>query len=228
MSDQMLSAGIYSIGEAARLVNVHPARLRGWVCGHADTSMKPLILRDLPIIDHQIALSFVNLIEARFIAAFANHGVSIQSIRTMAEEAERVLGQPHAFARNAMFQTDGRKIYLASAKKTQDKKMYDLKTHNWAMPQILEDGLKTGIEFAISGLANIWYPRKNVAPSVAVSPRVAFGKPALRASGVPTIAIADALIAEENNYENVARWFGLTVDQVKQAQKFEESIRTVH
>ncbi len=231
MSVQLLTAGIYSIAEAARLVNIHPARLRAWICGHSDGSMRPLIKRDLPIIDHQIALSFVNLIEARFIAAFARYGISIQSIRVMAEEAERYFGEPHPFAKSAMFKTDGQKIYLASGKRTKDPKMYDLKTRNYAMPQVLSEGLKNDVEFAVGGLANVWYPRKAVAPSVTVSARVAFGKPVLKASGVPTIAITDALAAEDNDFGNVARWFGLTVDQVKQAQRFEVSIkgaRTVH
>ena len=226
MNTSLLSSGIYTIPEAARLIDVHPARLRWWVCPNDDS--RPLIKRDLPVVDHQIALSFVNLIEARFIAAFAGRGVHVRSIRVMAEEAEQMLGTEHPFAKNGMFRTDGRKIYLATGKRTRDPKLYDLKTRNWAMPKILEDRLKMGVEFSASGLANVWYPRKKIAPSVSVSPVVAFGQPKLHASGVPTIAIRDALIAEEMNFGNVARWFEISVDQVKQACRFEESIRTVH
>lgn len=228
MTASMLSSGIYSIPDASRLIGVHAARLRWWVCGRAGDNVRPLIKRDLPMVGHQIALSFVNLIEARFIAAFAAHGVHVRSIRVMAEEAEQMLGTEHPFARDGMFHTDGQKIYLATAKRTRDPKLYDLKAHNWAMHPIMADGLKTNVEFSANGLARVWYPRKSLAPSVSVSPVVAFGQPALRASGVPTIAIHDALQAEEGNYGNVARWFGLTVDQVKQAEKFEASIRTLH
>lgn len=228
MNASLLSTGIYSIPQAARLINVHPARLRAWVCGHPGRGIKPLIKRDLPQLDHQIALSFVNLIETRFVAAFAHHGVSVRSIRDMAEEAEQVLGQAHPFARNGMFQTDGHRIYLATAKRTKDPKMYDLKSRNWAMPTVLKEGLKAGVEFSVSGLADVWYPRKKIAPSVLVSPRVSFGQPVLKGSGVPTIAIYDAVRAEGGHYGNVARWFGLTVDQVKQAEKFEESTRNLN
>jgi hypothetical protein len=228
MSTTLLSSGIYSISEASRLLRIHPARLRWWVCGHPSDGSRPLIKRDLPIVDHQIALSFVNLIEARFVATFASHGVHVRSIRVMAEEAQQMLGTEHPFARDGMFKTDGRKIYLATAKRTKDPKMYDLKTRNWAMPQVIADGLKDGIEFSTTGLARVWYPRRTAAPSVSVSPVVAFGQPALHASGIPTIAIRDALLAEEMNFGNVARWFEITVDQVKQAEKFEASIRTLH
>jgi len=229
MNTSLLSSGIYSIPDAARLIGVHAARLRWWVCGGgAGDYSRPLIKRDLPVVDHQIALSFVNLIEARFIAAFASHGVHVRSIRIMAEEAQQMLGTEHPFAKDGMFRTDGKKIYLATVKRTKDRKLYDLKTRNWAMPQILAQGLKTGVEFSVNGLARTWYPRKTIAPSVSVSPVVAFGQPALHNSGVPTVAIHDALLAEEMDYGNVARWFEITVDQVKQAEKFEASIRTVH
>jgi hypothetical protein len=228
MSTSLLTSGIYSIPDASRLIGVHPARLRWWVCGRPGDAARPLIKRDLPVVDHQIALSFVNLIEARFIAAFASHGVSVRAIRVMAEEAEQMLGTEHPFARDGMFRTDGRKIYLATVKRTKDPKLYDLKTRNWAMPQVLANGLKTGVEFSTKGLARVWYPRKSIAPSVSVSPVVAFGQPALHANGIPTIAIHDALLAEGMNYGNVARWFEISVAQVKQAEKFEASIRTVH
>jgi uncharacterized protein (DUF433 family) len=224
----LLASGIYSIPQAARLIGVHHTRLRSWVCGYPAFGTAPLIKRDLPMVDHQIALSFVNLIEARFIATFASHGVNVRSIRVMAEEAQEMLGTDHPFARDGMFKTDGRTIYLATYKRTKDPKMYNLKNRNWAIPQVIADGLKAGIEFSTTGLARVWYPRKKVAPSVAVSPSVAFGQPALHASGIPTIAIHDALIAEEMNYGNVARWFDVTIEQVKQAAKFEAHIRTVH
>jgi len=228
MNTELLSKGIYSIPDASRLIGVHHARLRWWVCGALDGSTRPLIKRDLPVVDHQIALSFVNLIEARFIAAFANHGVHVRSIRVMAEEAQQMLGTEHPFAHDGMFRTDGRKIYLATTKKTNDPKLYDLKTRNWGMYSVLEDGLKKGVEFSTRGLARIWYPRKEIAPSVSVAPIVAFGQPALHSSGIPTIAILDALRAENGNYGNVARWFDITTDQVKQAVKFEASIKTLH
>jgi uncharacterized protein (DUF433 family) len=228
MNTSLLSSGIYSIPEASRLIGVHPARLRWWICGRPSDDARPLIKRDLPVVDHQIALSFVNLIEARFIAAFASHGVHVRSIRIMAEEAQQMLGTEHPFARDGMFRTDGKKIYLATVRRTKDPKLYDLKTRNWAMPQVLAEGLKTGVEFGVTGLARVWYPRKALAPSVSVSPVVAFGQPALHASGIPTVAIRDAVLAEEMNYGNVARWFDITVDQVNQAVKFETSIKTLH
>jgi uncharacterized protein (DUF433 family) len=146
----------------------------------------------------------------------------------MAEEAEQMLGTEHPFARDGMFKTDGRTIYVATYKRTKDPKMYDLKSRNWAMAQVIQDGLKAGVEFSTTGLARVWYPRQKEAPSVSVSPVVAFGQPALHASGIPTLAIHDALLAEEMNYGNVARWFGVTVGQIKQAQNFEASIRTLH
>src|SRR5688572_22162484 len=124
-----LATGIYSIPRAAALISVHPLRLRAWVTGKGSTA--PLIKPELPRVEHRIALSFVNLIEANFIAVFSRVGVSVRSIRVMAEEAADVLHSDHPFAMEAIFRTDRRRIFIESAKRSNDARLYDLKSHNW-------------------------------------------------------------------------------------------------
>lgn len=227
MRTSPLSTGIYSIPQAARLIRVHPARLRAWVCGHSGAKSGPLIKTELPVVDHNIALSFVNVIEARFIAEFAKHGVHVRSIRYMAEQAEDYLSTPHPFATDNIFRTDGRKIFIEAANRTGDPKLYDLKSRNWAMHKILKDALLEGVEFS-AGFAEAWFPRRQIAPSVRVSPKVSFGSPALLDSGVPTEALYDALLAEGRDYKSVARWFDLPVQQIEEAVKFEIDLKNLN
>lgn len=228
MEQQLLSSGIYSIPQAARLLGIHESRLRGWICGGHEAKGRPLIKSQIPRVGRQIAMSFVNLIEAKFIASFSSVGVSVLSMRYMAEEAERFLNHPHPFATDWLFKTDGRKIFIEAAEKAGDPCLYDLKGHNFAMHEVLARELKEDVQFSASGLANSWRPRKDVAPDVLVRPTVSFGAPAMATSGVPTEALYDAYLAEGRNIEVVARWFDVLASDVQQAVDFEESVKACH
>lgn len=228
MQSSLLSTGIYSISQAATLLNIHPLRLRGWVCGKRDAKHGPLIRTQLPRVDRRIALSFVNLIEAKFIAAFAVRGVSVLSIRYMAEEAERFLEHPHPFATDWIFTTDGKRIFARSAERANDPCLYDLKGRNYAMNDILGREFMEDVQFSASGLAGTWFPRKEIAPSVLVNPKISFGAPALESSGVPTEALCASYLAEDCDARAVARWFEVPEDEVLQAVYFETSLKHTH
>ena len=224
----LLSSGIYSIPQAARLLEVSSAALRFWVCGRRGMQSDPIVKSDLEPIEHLIALSFVNLIEARFILKYAKYGVSVRSIRYMAEEARRVLDHPHPFATDYMFRTDGKKIFIETAKQTRDKKLYDLKGKNWGFYDILADALKKDVIYGHSGIAEGWYPRKATAPNILVQPKVSFGQPALQEHGVPAEALYEAYRAEGEDFDSVARWFDVPKEQVKEAVSFYVGLQAIH
>jgi uncharacterized protein (DUF433 family) len=228
MNTSLLSTGIYSLPQAAALLGIHPARLRGWVCGKSHAKGRPLIRSELPNAGGRIALSFVNLIEAKFIETFASKGVSVLSMRYMAEEAERFLNHPHPFATDWIFKTDGKKIFVEAAEKADDPCLYDLKGHNFAMHGILAQEFKEGVQFSANGLADAWYPRTDIAPHVRVSPKVSFGSPALRESGVPTQALFAAFLAENRDARTVGAWFDVSEDDVLEAVRFEEALKRSH
>lgn len=224
----LLSSGIYSIPQAASLLNVSPYSLRFWVCGRRGMHSDPIVKSELEPIEHLIALTFVNLIEARFIIKFAKYGVSVRSIRYMAEEARRVLNHPHPFATDIMFRTDGQKIFIETAKQTGDKKLYDLKGKNWGFYKILADALKKDVIYGQSGIAEGWYPRKDTAPNILVHPKVAFGQPSLQEHGVPAEALYEAYRAEGEDFDSIARWFAVPLEQVREAVSFCVELQAIH
>lgn len=221
MASTLLSSGFYSISQAARLLGVSPSRLRKWITGRESVRVPPLIESDLPEIAHRHALSFLNLIEARFVHAFAEYGIHVRSIRAMAAEAKRFLGHAHPFATSIMFQTDGRKIFVKVAEELADPKLYDLKGKNWGFYRVLERELKDEIVYGPTGMASAWYPHKKSLPRVFVHPKVSFGQPSLDKSGVPTSALYEAYLAEGENLAAVARWFEVPVEHVREAIRFE-------
>lgn len=224
---EYLHTGVYTVSDAARLIGVPTHRVRRWLCGDPhDYRVGPLIKNELPVIEESIAMSFVNLIEALFIARFAEYGVHVRSIRAMAEEAkEFILEQygedtDHPFATDILFKTDGRDICAEVAKKHNDIRLYSLRKHNYALEPIIGPSLKEAVSY--KGLhAHRWYPHKKKAPHVVVNPTASFGQPVLDDSGIPTRVLYDAYLAEEQNESVVAKWFEITKQRVREAVRFE-------
>ena len=92
---QLLGVGIYTIPEAARLLNVPYQKIRGWAVGYSQTKGEPIIRNQLGRFDDKDAISFTNLMEARFIHLFASYGVHLNSLRVIADEARKILKHDH-------------------------------------------------------------------------------------------------------------------------------------
>jgi uncharacterized protein (DUF433 family) len=227
MGAPLATTGIYTIQDASRLLEVPSNRLRGWISGYAGMATDPLIRSDISAIDGRIAISFVNLIEARCIATFSKLGINVHSIRYMLQEARRVLNHPHPFATEMIFRSDGNRIFMQAAEETGDPKLYDLKRKNFAFHDVLAKEFKQGVVYSNGGNVAAWYPRKGSSPNVIIDPRMAFGQPVLKEQGVPTKTLFEAFNAEDGSYQSVAYWFDISEDDVKEAVSFEVSLQSV-
>lgn len=228
----LLETGIYSVAEATRLLRLQKLsasqqRVRGWVAGYPRTMGEPVIKNQVGFHGRRLAMSFTNLMEARFIAYFSGKGVSVVHIRAIVEEARDFANHEHPFATNVMFKTDGKRIFGLVAEKTGDPWMYDLKKKNWAMYTVMKQSLRPGVVYGPEGEALAWYPHKGFAPNIIIHPKRAFGQPILKGSGVPTATLYDSFKADEENFETVANWFEVPVAQVKEAVRFEERLARV-
>lgn len=227
VASSYLKSGLYTVADAARLIQVNPKRLRRWITGDPHGyDARPLIGSEVERIAGQVSLSFINLVEALFISKFASRGLHVRSIRAMAEEAKRFLESPHPFAKNVLFRADGKQIFAEIVRRTGDKELYNLGRHNWAFHDVLVKGLKPTIVYGSSDQAERWYPRKRTAPNVIVNPVSSFGQPVLSESGIPTRTLRRAVIAEGGDCETVAKWFDIPLVLVEEAVKFET--RLVH
>jgi uncharacterized protein (DUF433 family) len=220
----LIEAGIYSVPDAAALIGATERRVRGWVAGYKK-SEGPLIDNELGWLDGRLAFSFTNLMEIRFIAFFVEAGVRLPHIRAIMNEAKEVTRNPHPFATNVVFKTDGRKILAQIAKRNGIADLYDLKSHNYEMEPVVFKSLKTGVEYDPSGEIRLWRPRPQTAPHVIVHPKFAFGQPVLRESRIPTGTLRDAVDAE-GSAAAVADQFDLPVKQVLEAVRFDRQLFT--
>jgi uncharacterized protein (DUF433 family) len=221
----LLTVGIYTVAEAAYLVGVSQRKVRGWITGHPRRKAPPIIQNELGWLDDRLAFSFKNLMEMRFITYFEAAGVGFSHMRAIMQEVQRLTNEPHPFATNLVFRTDGKKIVAETFHHATGKILYDLKSKNLEMIAVVYDTLKDDVRYdPRSGYAFMWYPRRRIAPNVIVHPSFSFGRPVLSRSKIPTQTIADAAKVE-GDATVVAGIFDISRKEVREALKFETELR---
>lgn len=223
MREQYLGIGVYSLSDARRLTRIPGQRLSRWIRGyHYDLegrqhAQPPVIQGQLPEIDGRIAFGFLDLMEARFIDAFRDYGLSLQAIRRAAEAARGLLRARHPFSRHH-FRTDGQSIFAEIAQENDEPKLLDLVRNQYALKLVLEDYLYEGLEFE-EEVPVRWRPMPGNR-RIVLDPERQFGQPIVEEEGVPTSVLSAAFKAEQN-VERVARWFEVGTAGVRAAIDFE-------
>ena len=172
----------------------------------------------LPRLDDELAIGFLDLMEARFIDAFRAHGVSLQAIRLAATRAREVVHSSHPFCTHS-FKTDGKTIFAEIAQDTKDPTLLDLLQSQYAFHEVLAPYLYEGIEFETDVPAR-WRPMKGNR-RVVLDPERQFGQPIVDREGVRTEVLAAAFRTEQS-VDRVARWFEIDKRSVRAAVEFEE------
>lgn len=227
-SPGFLGKGIYSVPDAARLTQIPARRIRRWLRGYHYTyrgerrSSLAVWTPGLPAIDGELALSFRDLMEARFVDAFREHHVSWKVIRTASGRAAEFFGETHPFS-TKRFRTDGRTIFADLGSETGDRLLLDLVKNQYAFRKVLDQYLYAGIEFsAPRGIPLRWWPNRQRG-GIVLDPARCFGKPILAASGVQTSALA-AAVAAEGSLETAAQLYEVPVAGVRKAVEYEQSL----
>lgn len=218
----LLELGIFTVPEIADLVNAPQSNVRVWVEGHTG-KQSAVIDNQLGRVGGKVAVSFTNLMELRFVATFVAAGVGLREIRKIMDDVRETLEHPHPFATRTVFKTDGRKI-VAEIAKNNGVSIYDLRTKNFEMLNVVMMSLKEDVAYDPAGDAIYWRPRPRIAPNVIIHPHFSFGKPVLEPSRIPTSAIAQS-VKVEGSVPFVAGIFELPENQVREAIKFERELR---
>lgn len=222
-----VSGGFYTVSEAARLLGMESGqRIARWLLP-TPKGAGPIVLRDYQRIGREHELSFLDLMEVRFIEHFRQAKISLQSLRVASATARKELGVAHPFAtNNVKFQTDRKQIFLETAKATGDRQLLNLMTKQIAIYEVIETTFARDLEFDMDGLAREWRPSPGIAPNVLVSPRFAFGRPIIDDRRVPTKTLFDAWKANGNDVGIVGDWFEVAPEAVDEAVRFE--LRPLH
>jgi uncharacterized protein (DUF433 family) len=220
-----IGIGFYTVPEAARLLRIPALNIRRWLGGYDYRfkdevyHMSPLWKPQLPPDEEHIQLGFRDLIELRFVKAFIASGLTLITIRTCLEFARKCVEDERPFS-TRRFQTDGKTIFLESVEQSGQTQLLDLKTKQYGIQRVIERSFK---DLDIEHEAVIrWRPFKG-RPSIVIDPERAFGQPVAARSGVPTVALAQA-VAAEGSAKAVARLYEVSVEVVRDAVAYEKSL----
>ncbi|MEN8145013.1 MAG: DUF433 domain-containing protein [Gemmatimonadota bacterium] len=225
---------MYSQADAARLLGMRPARLRRWIHGYtyrpgpASPELRhrdPVVFSDVPRVDGQIALSFLELMELRVVMRLVQFpGISLQKVRKAGDVASDLLETRHPFASRRIF-TDGRDILAAlEAGSSAESDLVEL-THSRAS-QIVSAELMRPILEEIdyseeTTLAELWWPRTKAVPIV-LNPRIMFGAPTIASTRITTSVLAR--LAAHDKDDVVATAYDISTDAVRHAVEFEATL----
>lgn len=192
---------VYPLVDAARYLRIPVDTLRAWVRGRSYQTKQgkrfsdPLI--ELPSKNAQ-SLSFTNLVEAHVLRAIrVEHGVPLAQIRIALNFIGDELGYVHPLVRGDFLKTDGRSIYVEHFGKLLDAS----KRGQIAIRETLEIYL-TRIEVDKQGVASRLYPflhpkQADDPKVIVIDPRIAFGKPVIVGTKIPTAMLASRFKAGE-------------------------------
>ena len=222
-----VNRGFYTVGEAARLLGMESSqRINRWLLP-APEGGEPVIVRDYPKAGREHEVSFLDVIEIRFVEHFRQKNISLQSLRLAAKNARKELKVSHPFATSSVkFQTDRKQVFLETAKELGDKFLLNLMTNQIEIYDVIESILVRDLEFDVDGFARQWRPDPAGSPNVLVAPVYAFGQPVISERHVPTRTLFESWLANDRKVRIVGDWFRIDEQAVQEAVNFE--LRPLH
>lgn len=228
----LLDVGVYSVPVAARMASlgtghrVLPDSIRRWLWGReyqsgAETrKSQPLWDPELPILDDKKVLSFRDLIEVMFVAAFRHRGISMQSIRRIIDKAAALASDPYPLT-SVDFKTLSSTIVADGLIGEKDRVVFEVVSGQHLLA--LEfDKLKRGIDISSIMGASMWWPLGK-SHRVVVDPRRRFGEAIVARHGVPTAVLHNTYLAE-GSYDAVRYWHGVTQREARDAVEYQRRL----
>ncbi len=218
--------GGYPLQVAAAYARLPPQTVRRWVQGYGYTHAGER-RRSQPInyLARQGAgdglLDFEQLLTLLLVKAFKSRGLGLPTIKKAAAKAQDVYRVPNPFTSNH-FRSDGSKVFLDLGAPGRERQLIDVLSDQREFQRIVEPSLFKDVVF-LNDRASEWWPLGRDR-RVVVAPDRQFGAPHIAGKGIRTDVVAQAVAAEGGGAEaeaEVAGWYGLTSDEVRDALQFE-------
>jgi uncharacterized protein (DUF433 family) len=227
----MIGTGIYTPAEAAALLKAPPAEVRRWAFGYTRVRggvprhYEPLIRTQLPELEGQQALTFIELVEMMFIKGFREAGVSWKTIHEAARVAARLFETEHPFAMRQFFADPGG-VYALLREVDGGESLVSLVGSGQHVFTDLVRPVPGAARVRSLDVPTRWWPLGKEG-RVVVDPAVSFGQPIVAEAGIPTRVLAEALAAEteydpKTALERVAWVYRIPERHVHAATRFEE------
>ena len=217
MADSLLDRAIYSYADVDRLVGLHSGTARRWLEGYerAGRYYDP-VLRPEPT--DSDAVTWGEMVEARFLAEFRNRDVPVQRMRPAVVQLRKEFGPyPLAYAQ-PFLDVEGRELVRLVQEQVGLERQLQLvvvRNGQLVLAEVAER-FRSAVEYD-GGVAGRLKPDLRT-PDVVMDPRRAFGQPAVRS--VRTDSLAEDYRAGTSR-EELAELYDLTAEQVDAAIRFE-------
>jgi uncharacterized protein (DUF433 family) len=219
----VLSSGVYTVPDAARILGLSLPKLRRWLKDSEAGALKNAPARygitALGIEGEGSSkhMDFLSLIELYTVMRLRELGVSFSKIRKAREDLATRLGVKHPFATQSLF-VDGAKLLTEN-----DNLLYELGTNGQiAIRKILEP-FWNRVDFEESSLIAKQFHPHGRDHHVVVDPRRSFGRPVVTGTSVTTEALASLFHGGES-IEGLSQQFDLTEAEISDALAFEDCI----
>lgn len=217
--DLRLEVPLYTIAEAARLLDVPPTTLGTWAKGYERRlrgRRKPVlgepIITCIPTPRPEPSIPFIGLAEGQVVAALRRAGVSLQHIRRAVEALQEEIGIAHALASERLY-TDGARVLYDYAEREGDEELAVVVTKQRVFAPVVAEYVER-ITYAKDGLAARLIVPMTDRRVVEVDPRRSFGQPVFIHGAVRIEDVIDRWKAGESLVE-VAGDFGVPVEDVE-------------
>lgn len=216
-----LGVGLYSVSESAAVIR-HRVRkstnnrlLLRWARSRNELEkFRPIIGPPL-LVEGEYLFTFEQLMELMTVAALRARGVTVKAIRRAHERGREKYGD-HPFAREG-YRTDGIGIFTEVGSAEAEELSRQQTFFEDIIKPILAD-----VSY-VDSMAAQFSPLGNDR-SVILDPRIAFGSPVDRESGVPTATLYAMSNSGESD-ESVADWYETSVESVRDAIEYETALR---
>jgi len=229
----LLGLGLYSVPEAARLLQTRATKLRRWAEGYTFKAgdrlrfADPVVRLELERIRDARILTFRDLIELKFVSMFREKGVSMRVIRAAAEKAAELFKTDHPFA-VARFETDGQSIFAILQEEDsprlagigKEQLTQELHLLQYVFGDMVKPFFKK-LDIGPEGIEGYWPMGKR--KRIIIDPRRALGKPIDFETGVPTLILYKAWQTGQN-FRHVADWYEVPLEAVEQAVEYEKDL----
>jgi uncharacterized protein (DUF433 family) len=220
------SEPLYTIAEAARIIDVPASTLATWAQGYerrfadrSPVSGSPVVSYVAPVSARQPSIPFVGLAEALVLAAFRRSGVPMQRIRPAVDVLRQELGVDHALASRRLY-TDGAEVLFDYGERHRqtDEGVSALELVIVRSGQrVFVDAITAylnRIEYGADGYASLIRVPAYERAAVVADPERAFGSPIFERGGARVDDVLERFWAGES-LEDLEREFGVPVEQLE-------------
>jgi uncharacterized protein (DUF433 family) len=195
----------YPVVDAARYLAIPSGTLQSWLRGRTyqttqgEKHFNALIQRPNSDLSQ---LSFTNLVEAHVLRVIRQvHEIRLDKVRATLDYLDQELQIPHPLA-SIRFQTDGADLFVESvgrlinASRAGQLAMRETLQHLLQRVEWDENGIAAKLYPLTSGLKT--QPAENLPKNLVIDPRIAYGRPTLVGTGIPTNILATRYKAGES------------------------------